>query len=93
MYREAFDFLTSLSQEVANLRGVIEMKLYLQHYFMYRLQVRLKTFFKDWTITKDVNRDSHIASSPISQSSSFKGVRCLILAISQRKLREYIEFL
>ena len=42
---------------------------------------------------KDVNRDSHIASSPISQSSFFKGVRWLILASSQRKLRGYIEFL
>ena len=44
-------------------------------------------------VKKDVNRDSHIASSPISQSSFFKGVRCLILASSQRKLRGYIEFL
>ena len=42
-------------------------------------------------IKKDVNRDSHIASSPISQSSFFKRVRCLILASSQ--LRGYIEFL
>ena len=42
--------------------------------------------------TKHVNRDSHIASSPISQSSFFKGVRCLILASSQRKLRGYVEF-
>ena len=42
---------------------------------------------------KDVNRDSHIASSPISQSSFFKRVRCLFLASSQRKLRGYIEFL
>ena len=42
---------------------------------------------------KDVNRDSHIASSPILQSSFFKGVRCLILASSQRKLRGYIAFL
>ena len=42
---------------------------------------------------KDVNRDSHIASSPISQSSFFEGLRCLILASSQRKLRGYIEFL
>ena len=42
---------------------------------------------------KDVNRDSHIASSPISQSSFFKGIRGLILASSQRKLRGYIEFL
>ena len=42
---------------------------------------------------KDVNRDSHIASSPILQSSFFKGVRCLILASSQRKFRGYIEFL
>ena len=44
-------------------------------------------------VKKDVNRDSHIAFSPISQSSFFKGVRCLILASSQRKLRGYIEFL
>ena len=40
-----------------------------------------------------MNRDSHIASSPISQSSFFKEVRRLILASSQRKLRGYIEFL
>ena len=44
-------------------------------------------------LKKDVNRDSHIASSPILQSSFFMGVRCLILASSQRKLRGYIEFL
>ena len=42
---------------------------------------------------KDVNRDSHIASSPISQSLFFEEVRYLILASSQRKLRGYIEFL
>ena len=42
---------------------------------------------------KDVNRDSHIASSPILQSCFFEEVRRLILASSQRKLREYIEFL
>ena len=42
---------------------------------------------------KDVNRDSHIASSPILQSSFFEEVRCLILASSQRKLRVYIKFL
>ena len=41
---------------------------------------------------KDVNRYSHIASSPISQSYFFEEVRCLILASSQRKLRGYIEF-
>ena len=44
-------------------------------------------------VKKDVNRDSHIASSPISQSSFFKGVRYSILASSQRKFREYIKFL
>ena len=44
-------------------------------------------------LKKDVNRDSHIASLPISQSSFFKGVRCLIVASSERKLRGYIEFL
>ena len=42
---------------------------------------------------KDMNWNSHIASSPISQSSFFKGVRYLVLASSQRKLRGYIEFL
>ena len=42
---------------------------------------------------KDVNRDSHIASSPILQSCFFEELRCLILASSQRKLRRYIEFL
>ena len=42
---------------------------------------------------KDVNRDSHIASSPILQSSFFEKVRCLILASSQRKLRGYIKIL
>ena len=39
-----------------------------------------------------MNRDSLIASSPISQSCFFEEVRCLILASSQRKLRGYIEF-
>ena len=42
---------------------------------------------------KDVNRDSHIASTPISQNYFFKEVRYLILASSQRKLRRYIKFL
>ena len=42
---------------------------------------------------KHVNRDSHIASSPISQSSFFEKVGCLILASSQRKLHGYIEIL
>ena len=44
-------------------------------------------------LKKEVNRDSHIASSPISQSSFFDEIRCLILASSQRKLREYNKFL
>ena len=41
---------------------------------------------------KDVNRDSHIAFPPISQSRFFEGVRCLIYASSQRKLCGYIIF-
>ena len=44
-------------------------------------------------LKKEVNRDSHIAFSPISQSSFFDEIRCLILASSQRKLREYNKFL
>ena len=40
-----------------------------------------------------MNRDSHIASSPIKQNFFFKEVRYLILAFSQRKLRGDIEFL
>ena len=40
-----------------------------------------------------MNRDFHIASSPISQSSFFEEVRCFIFASSQRKLRGHIEFL
>ena len=42
-----------------------------------------------------MNRDSHIASSPISRSSFFhdEKVCCLILASSQMKLRGYIEIL
>ena len=39
------------------------------------------------------NRDSHIAFSPISQSSFFERLRCLILASSQKKLYGYIEIL
>ena len=42
---------------------------------------------------KDVNRDSHIASSPVSQNFFFEEVCRLILTSSQRKLRKYIEFL
>ena len=42
---------------------------------------------------KHANRDSHIASSPISQSSFFEKVCCLILASSRRKLHGYIEIL
>ena len=38
---------------------------------------------------KHVNRDTHIAFSPISQNSFFEKVRCLILASSQRKLHGY----
>ena len=57
-------------------------------YGKYKFQI--KHFLK---VKKDVNQDSHIAFSPISQSSFFEGVRCLILASSQRKLRGYIEFL
>ena len=40
---------------------------------------------------KDVNQDSHIASSAISQSYFFKEVRYLILASSQRKLHGHNE--
>ena len=40
-----------------------------------------------------MNRDSHIASSPISQSSFFEELRYLILASSKRKLRGCIDFL
>ena len=39
-----------------------------------------------------VNRKSHIASSPTSQSSFFEEVCCLLLTFSQQKLRTYIEF-
>ena len=42
---------------------------------------------------KHVNRDAHIASTPISSSSCFEEVCCSILASSQRKLRGNIEFL
>ena len=44
-------------------------------------------------VTKHVNRDSHIASSTISQSSLFDKVCCSLLASSQRKLHGYIEVL
>ena len=40
-----------------------------------------------------MDRDSHIASSPISQTCFFDEVCCLTLASSQRKLHGYIEFL
>ena len=67
-------------------------------YELFRVKWVKEIFFKNSKTLlvykkKDVNRDSHIASSPISQSSFFKGARCLILASSQRKLRGYIEFL
>ena len=42
---------------------------------------------------KHVNRDSHIASSPISQSFFFEKVCYSILASSQKKLHGYIEIL
>ena len=42
---------------------------------------------------KNLNPDSHIAFSSTSQSFFFEEVCCLILASSQRKLHEYIEFL
>ena len=43
---------------------------------------------------KHVNWDSHIASSPISQSCFFEEARCSILASSQRKFRghEFLKF-
>ena len=44
-------------------------------------------------VKKDVNRDSHIATLPFSQSCFFEEVRCLILVSSQRKLRGFIELL
>ena len=53
----------------------------------------MKGHFIDFIEEKDVNRDSHIASLPISQSSFFEEVRCFILAPSQGKLRGYIEYL
>ena len=53
----------------------------------------VKQLWRNSLVKKDVNRDSHIASSPILQSSFFEEVRYLILAFSQRKLRGYIEFL
>ena len=40
-----------------------------------------------------MDRDSHIASLPISQSCFFEEIRCLILASLQRKLRGYKECL
>ena len=46
-----------------------------------------------YQIKKDVNRASHIASSPILQSFFFEEVCCLILASSQSNLREYMESL
>ena len=46
----------------------------------------------DNDLKKNVNRDSHIASSPISQRYFLEEVRCLILAASQRKLCGHIEF-
>ena len=53
----------------------------------------MKIFFRK-NKKKDVNLDSHTASSPISQSCFFEEVRYLILASShQKKLRGYIEFL
>ena len=55
------------------------------------LEQKIRKILKIY-IKKDVNRNSHIASLPISQSSYFKEVRCLILASSQRKIRGYIEF-
>ena len=42
----------------------------------------MKGHFIDFIEEKDVNRDSHIASLPISQSSFFEEVRCFILAPS-----------
>ena len=49
------------------------------------------TFEEQYEVKKkNVNQDSHIASSPISKRSFFKGVRCLILASSQRKIRIFI---
>ena len=42
---------------------------------------------------KDVNRDSHIASSSFLQRSFFAEVRCLISAPWHMKLRGRIEFL
>ena len=40
-----------------------------------------------------VNRDYHIAPAPISQSSFFEKVCCLILASLQKKFHRYIEML
>ena len=54
-----------------------------------------KKIYTSWknAVKKHVNRDSHIAPSPTSQSFFFKELCCLILASSHRKLCGYIEFL
>ena len=49
-------------------------------------EIRLQEFLR-----KLVNRDSHITSLPVLQSSFFEGACCLISASSQRKLRGCIE--
>ena len=41
---------------------------------------------------KHVNRDSHVTFLPISQSCFSEEVYRSVLASSQRKLREYIEY-
>ena len=57
---------------------------------VHKLDRAAQVFFHQVKYKKDVNRDSHIASSPIPQISFFEEVRYLILASSQRKLRGYI---
>ena len=62
----------------------------------YRVDEKFQNFqifkAKFW-FSKSKNRDSHIASSLISQSSFFEKVCCLILTSPQRKLHGYIEIL
>ena len=55
--------------------------------FFEALSILLHLFSKHIVKKKYVHRDSHIASSLISQNCFFEKVRCLILASSQKKLR------
>ena len=67
-----------------------------RRYFFFTHTITILSLFTyavcDEKVKTHVNRDAHIAFSPVSQHFSFEVICCFVLASLQRKLRGYIEF-